>query len=190
MGAWDTVNSLAEDGSQQMPDEQLQLEITANLYAEGGLATAMTGAINDEITVFAAGLEKELRALRRSGMSDDAIRRLLLDDVAEGGGRFFKPFRNSIVAQFNMGVAEAAEIGKNSYLESKGVDTSKWKWRVTQSKSGPCPDCGPRAGRVETMEIWETIGTPRSGFSVCREGCLCSLDPVGVDTPDKVVLEE
>ena len=174
-----------------MPEgKQLRLEIASGIYAEGGLVTNLNGVINDEIATFAVGLEKELRGLRRAGMSDDAIRQLLLEDIAKGGGRFFKPFRNSVVSQLNAGVAEASEIGKNSFLESKGVDTSKWKWRVTQSKSGPCPDCGPRAGRVETMEVWESIGVPRSGFSVCRERCLCSLDPVGVDTPDKVIIEE
>jgi len=171
-------------------DKQLTIEIANRIYGEGGLVTNLNGAVNDEIAIFAAEMEKELRGLRRAGMTDNAIRQLLLDDIEAGGGRFFKPFRNAIVAQLNTGIAEAAEIGKNTFLESEGVDTSRWKWGVTQSKSGPCPDCAPRAGRVETMDVWETIGTPRSGFSVCRENCLCRLDPAGIDTPDKVIIEE
>ena len=41
-----------------------------------------------------------------------------------------------------------------------------------------CPDCRPRQGRIETMELWELIGEPRSGFSMCGTDCTCRLVPV------------
>jgi len=42
-----------------------------------------------------------------------------------------------------------------------------------------CPDCERRAGTEGDMESFNLIGTPGSGWSVCREHCDCVLEPIG-----------
>ena len=153
------------------------------------LLVLLSANVQDEIDVAAAIISKDIRRMQRSGMETPEIVAVLEADILAGGGRFFGQLKNAVKSQLNLGITEAASIGKNLFLESEGVDSSLLKWRVTQSSTGPCQDCGPRAGQVRTREEWEIAGLPRSGFSVCRSDCLCDLDPIGVETPDTVTVE-
>lgn len=60
--------------------------------------------------------------------------------------------------------------GLKRYIIEEGIDGDP--------NSDTCPDCTPRNGRVETLEIWELLGGPKSGFSVCGVDCTCRLVPV------------
>ena len=60
--------------------------------------------------------------------------------------------------------AEAERIRQNEEFEKFG-----------QPGTGPCPDCVDRQDRVEPLEVWQAIGEPGSGWSVCRGRCRCKL---------------
>ena len=69
--------------------------------------------------------------------------------------------------------------------EEAGVQEYMW---VTVSKN-PCFQCSERAGRSEEMLVWELIGLPRSGFSICRGNCKCHLEPSAYEGSSTIILE-
>ena len=43
------------------------------------------------------------------------------------------------------------------------------------NKDGVCDDCLDRKDEIDTMEYWDIVGLPQSGFSMCQYGCGCKL---------------
>ena len=48
-----------------------------------------------------------------------------------------------------------------------------WTWITTGRQ--PCPDCGPRHGIEYPLSIWESIGLPGEGTTICGGNCMCLL---------------
>jgi len=134
--------------------------------------------IANQLSTIAAQTTLDLQGListmRANGMSSAAIREVLMSDLA-AGGRFFGAFRNAIKNTVRSGVRMAASRGSQSAYAKANIREFVW---VTVS-SKPCPDCDGRAGEKGTMEYFEMIGTPGSGFSVCQGNCHCQLEAIG-----------
>ena len=172
-----------------MPDnEELRDNIRNLIFGAGGLSGLLSANISDDLAPFEQTILNEIERMRRAGISDDVIRTIIAADLRDGSFRLFGPLQTKIRAQMDMGIAMAAEIGKNTYLESEGVALTMWTWQTTTSSTGPCQNCGPRAGQTKSYAEWEIAGLPRSGFSVCGSRCLCFLNPAGVDAPATVVI--
>ena len=84
-----------------------------------------------------------------------------------------------------MGITSSAQIAQILTYKQEGIQEFKW---VTVS-SRACPQCAERAGRTESYEYWQTIGLPRSGFSVCRGNCRCHLEPMDYKGKDTIILD-
>ena len=138
-------------------------------YEDG--ANLIFAHIDYQVLSTIAEIELVIQTMTMSGASAEAIREYLLSDLLIGG---------RIFGAFASGVATTTSIGKRS-----GVRVFKW---VTVSKN-PCRDCAERAGEVEEWAVWELIGVPRSGFSVCRGNCKCHLEPSGYLGDDTIILE-
>ena len=106
-------------------------------------------------------------------MSSKSIKKVLLDDL-ESGGRLFGQFRNNIKSMVTGAVGMAGGTASRATFNASGVHEYRW---VTAGINS-CPDCIPRHGEVGTMEFFEAIGLPKSGFSVCQSNCQCTLVPI------------
>jgi len=133
------------------------------------LATASAKTVLD--------LQGIITQMRTSGMSDDAIRNFLLNDLKQGG-RIFGQYRNAIKNTVGNAVTFSSRVAQKEVFESAGV--KRYKWVSISKKEGkqPCPDCAERDGEVGTYEFFTTVGLPQSGFSVCQFACNCKLEPV------------
>tara|TARA_R100000789_G_scaffold98975_1_gene104098 strand:- start:39 stop:1136 length:1098 start_codon:yes stop_codon:yes gene_type:complete len=112
-----------------------------------------------------------ITAMQSSGMSNDAIKTVLMNDL-RSGGRIFGSFRNSLKNITKNGVEYSSnQAQKNIYADAK---VPKFQW-VSVGDNSVCPDCDRRNGQVEPMEYWETVGLPKSGFSICQTNCRCPM---------------
>ncbi len=138
-----------------------------------------------EVDTFSVLLQKEITSMRLRKMSEEAIFQTLLAD-AETGGRLFGGLANGIKTNLYTTISDAAKAGGEQYYLEQGIDTRLRQWLVVSKN--PCDDCLGRAGRIETLDYWETIGLPRSGFSVCKGKCQCEIPPAHLNPPDRVIL--
>ena len=151
-------------------------------YEDG--ANLVFGYMEYSVLLTIAELELLIQSMSVAGATPDAIRSYLLYDL-ENGGRIFGALANGITNATAMGVTSSSQIAQMLTYKQKGIQEFKW---VTVSKN-PCPQCAERAGRTESWEMWETIGLPRSGFSVCRGNCKCHLEPMNYEGDDTIILD-
>ena len=151
-------------------------------YEDG--ANLVFNYIDYSIILTIAEFELLIQSMTLAGATPEAIRSYLLYDL-ENGGRIFGSLANGIANSTAMGITSAAQISQMLTYKQKGIQEFKW---ITVSKN-PCYQCSERAGRTEPWEYWETIGLPRSGFSVCRGNCKCHLEPMDYEGDDTIILD-
>ena len=121
----------------------------------------------------ATDIEMFIAQSRLAGMSDDVIEALLIADL-DAGGILFGAYSNGIATTLKDSIQLSANVASiNEYLKA-GITMFRW---ITVNGEKACPDCQPRAGRLEDIDLWHEIGTPGSGWSVCRNHCACELAP-------------
>jgi hypothetical protein len=134
------------------------------------------------IEEFGEEIRSEIRKLRAAGIADGEIGRILDTDLRDGG-RIFGRFRNSVKRGVVSGIMQAHRVGQDKIYG----DSLKMKW-VSVGSPNICDDCQERIGRIEEWDIWESLGLPASGFSVCKESCYCQLIPITYPISDRVVV--
>ena len=130
-------------------------------------------AIGSGAEITAIEIETFIATNRLAGMSDDVILELLEADLVSGG-RIFGRLKNTMKNTVRGAIASVSRLAAFKIYEQEKVMEYKW---VTVGDS--CPDCERRAGTEGDMESFNLIGTPGSGWSVCREHCDCVLEPIG-----------
>jgi hypothetical protein len=115
-----------------------------------------------------------INTLTAGGATEGTIQAVLLADLNQGG-RVFGSLTSGLKNVVKDSLGLASTTGGFKLYEKEGVKKFKW---VTVG-SGTCPDCLSREGREGTMDLFLNIGTPRSGWSVCRGHCRCRLVPAG-----------
>ena len=141
--------------------------------ATSALGIVISNQLSNAAAVATLDIQGLVLSLKASGMSDLAVRAILLDDLSTGGV-LFGTFRNQVKNTVKSGVGMAGNIGSQNAFIKAGVEEFTW----IASSSKPCPDCVPRHGDTGTMEYFRSIGLPASGFSVCQMNCHCQLLPV------------
>lgn len=119
-------------------------------------------------------LQGLITLMKSNGMADAAIKQALMNDLTTGG-RLFGSFRNQVKNTVRSGVRISANQASMALFQQEGIKEFVW---VTVSKN-PCIDCDERKGEKATMEFWENVGVPASGFSVCQGNCKCILQASG-----------
>ena len=140
-----------------MPDLQLSI---ANQIATSASQTSLS-------------VQELITTMKASGMADSAIKQTLMNDL-NTGGPLFGSFRNKLKNTVRNGVELSSNGSSNSAFTKAGVQEFQW---VSVGDGKVCPDCEERHGETGTMEYFETIGLPASGFSVCTTNCRCQLLP-------------
>ena len=134
------------------------------------------------IDAFAQEIRSEIRKLRASGISDVEIGRILAEDLANAG-RIFGRYRNNLQRGIVSGVMQGHRVGQDNVYG----DSIRMRW-VSVGSSNICPDCEKRIGRIEEWDVWESVGLPASGFSVCKEYCYCQLIPASYPIEDRIII--
>ena len=120
----------------------------------------------------ALSLEELIVQLRASGASEAIIKQRVLADL-ENASRIFGMYRNGVKNNMKDAILSAGNIASATAYRNAGVTEFKW---ITVSTS-PCPDCVERHGTIGEVDFFETIGLPKSGFSVCGTHCQCQIVP-------------
>ena len=154
----------------------------------GGLESYIDRVIRAEAVWAAALIEKEIEILRAGGMLDEAIRVRLQTDF-DTKGRIFGQIENATKAHVSGMITAASASAQHEVYAAAGVPDVR-RWIVVNlginKITEPCPDCPSRQDRVEPLEVWQAIGEPGSGWSICRGHCYCLLVPEEVNLPGKV----
>ena len=135
------------------------------IHISNGIASAA-----EQTTI---SIQDLVQRMSQSGMSKEAIFNQLITDL-DNNGPLFGSFKNKIKATVRDGVEIQFNQSAEQIFENAGVQRYRW---VAGSNSKPCPDCALRHGEVGTMQYFEAIGKPCSGFSVCGSACKCKLIP-------------
>ena len=134
----------------------------------------MTIILSNQISNVASRLTLDLAAtvttMTASGMTNEAIKQSLLNDL-NNGGRIFGSLRNQFRSTVKNGVTYAANMSAINEYKQAGVTQYRWK---TVGKN-ICDDCAERHDETGTLEEIANIGLPQSGFSVCQSNCKCQL---------------
>lgn len=134
---------------------------------------SMEISLSAAVTRASASLKEIVGKLSVSGFSAARIRKVLEDDLADGG-RIFGEFRRAISATTE---GTLGRISTDAYLAEFGTEI-KYTWIAALVNT--CDDCLPRHGQVKDLATWEAEGLPRTGWSVCRENCQCVLVPAEI----------
>ena len=129
--------------------------------------------------VFSSRGNKAVRAQAAAGMSANAIKAGLLNDM-QTGGRVFGEIRNSIKGSLVEGINQSSRAGQFQALDPESDTLFTW---VTVAGHKVCLDCAPRGGQQKTLKEWEQEGLPGTGWSVCKGYCYCIIDPSGKISP-------
>jgi len=133
----------------------------------------MANHISASAAQSALSIQELVTTMKTAGMADTAIRQTLLNDL-NTGGPLFGSFRNKLKNTVKNGVEASSNGSANGKFTKAGVVQFQW---VSVGDGKVCPDCEERHGETGTMEYFETIGLPASGFSVCTTNCRCQLLP-------------
>ena len=133
----------------------------------------MANHISASAAQSALSIQELVTTMKTAGMADTAIRQTLLNDL-NTGGPLFGSFRNKLKNTVKNGVEASSNGSANGKFTKAGVSQFQW---VSVGDGKVCPDCEERHGETGTMEYFETIGLPASGFSVCTTNCRCQLLP-------------
>ena len=134
----------------------------------------VTASLIADASISAIQIEQYINQLRIAGATDDTIWALLLADL-EDGGRLFGSYASSVTGTVKSSVDILGNISSMDVYREAGINQFKW---VVVNGANACPDCNRRQGRVENINLWNAIGTPASGGSVCRQHCDCKLEPI------------
>ena len=137
------------------------------------LQITMANHISSSAAQSALSIQELVTTMKTAGMADSAIRQTLLNDL-NTGGPLFGSFRNKLKNTVKNGVEASSNGSANGRFTKPGVSQFQW---VSVGDGKVCPDCEERHGETGTMEYFETIGLPASGFSVCTTNCRCQLLP-------------
>jgi len=86
----------------------------------------------------------------------------------------------NVVLEMNIGDLKIKLFpnSKENKSDNSGSEQKELYQWVCENDKESCKDCKERHGQTETMEVWELIGLPASGFSECNEQCRCMIEPV------------
>ena len=149
----------------------------------GGITQYVTIGLNHEVESTILNLNSTIARMKATGMSDVAIESAIMTDLVNGE-QIFGGFRAGLRNLLKNGIELAALHALVTGLTERGIE--KFKWVTAGGRI--CPDCEVRHNQVQTLDVWESVGLPKSGFSVCNEHCRCVLVPEGyiVEKPLKI----
>ncbi len=135
-----------------------------------GIFSILSIHIQAKASKTAITLQEYISVLRQNGLKDQEIKNLLFQDIADQG-RIFGEFFNNLNADVRGAMNNVTHSAKWGRMMPGSEEMLIWE----VDSEDPCPDCLKRDGETDTFQNWQIRGLPGSGWSVCRENCLCNL---------------
>jgi len=117
---------------------------------------------------------KRLNELKKEGLDDDSIVKILFDDLIKNKelAKLKNKENNNLWDFFKSTSQHTVWDGLD--------DATEYVWVMTEG-ANHCDGCVERNGQIKTFEEWEAEGLPGSGCTNCYYNCLCDLVPVEKD---------
>ena len=131
---------------------------------------------------FSNDVESFIGLMSASGVSQSEIKNILRNDLTERG-RIFGSLKNNSASTIRNGMENASNVSTRQAYEKAGIKRFRW----VSAGGKVCPDCENRAGVVGEMGYFDSIGLPKSGFSVCGRNCQCQLVPIGYEAEGTII---
>jgi uncharacterized protein with gpF-like domain len=144
------------------------------------IETILSQKIQSDVAVTVLEIEQLVSSMRLYGMDEATIISTLETDLINQG-RLFGAFRNRIKNTIKSAIMLASGAAQRNIYGNEGIKEFRW---VTVSDTRVCPDCVIRHNRIETLDTFQLIGLPGSGFSICRGNCRCVMVPVSYKGED------
>lgn len=106
-------------------------------------------------------IETQFEELNKKGFSENEIKENILEEL---GSKKDEPEFEWVLGECKLTEQDL------EFCKDEGIELKDGKY---------CPDCVSRSGETGTMDFWRTVGKPKSGWSICGEGCGCRLKRVG-----------
>ncbi len=148
--------------------------------AEGAILTDELAimATSMEVTkqVFQLKLTNLIASLESRGMSSEQVINVLIDDL-ENNGAIFGGLKRQLIGDSQAMIETAdSRLTVEKFEKESGEELGTWVAILVAT----CEDCIPRHGITKKWKEWESLGLPKSGFSVCRSKCQCDIFPASV----------
>lgn len=145
-------------------------------YAESVLSILIENTLGSA-EIPAIRLEDLVKNMRLGGMGDDEIRKVLKDDLYNGGP-LFGGFRKQFKASGEQVIERSSQLVTNDIYKSELPREQTYDWELDDRVTNHCEDCLDRAEwEPMTLEEWELVGIPGSGVTACNLYCYCNLKP-------------
>ena len=131
---------------------------------------------------FSNDVESFIGLMSASGVNQSEIKNILRNDLTERG-RIFGSLKNNSASTIRNGIENASNVSTRQAYEKAGIKRFRW----VSAGGKVCPDCENRAGVVGEMGYFDSIGLPKSGFSVCGRNCQCQLVPIGYKAEGTII---
>ena len=148
------------------------------------LGDYMQISIENVANSFSNDIESFIGLMVASGVTQSEIQNILRLDL-EASERIFNTLKNKSSLSIRNGIENASNVASRQTYEDAGIERFRW---ISAGKN-VCPDCENRAGIIGVMEYFETIGLPKSGFSVCEGSCNCQLVPLEYEVEGNLIKE-
>lgn len=151
-------NKQSPSKTQQVKQE---LKSSYNKFTKSmrNLGVGSEEAIDDMRTA----IETRTNELNKEGYSENEINHIIKEELI--GEKINKDIP---AYKWILGECKLSE-DQQEFFKDEGLELIDGKY---------CPDCESRSGMINTKEGWAIVGMPRSGWSLCREGCGCKLEKV------------
>jgi len=157
-------------------EKESELIIAVDKKIVGKEAVIMEQNLKTASQIFKIRVVDFVETMKARDLSEEQIINILLDDF-NNDGTLFGGFKRSLFGASDsfVGNVETNEVAKEFTLE--GYEENE-TWVAVLINT--CPDCLPRHGKTNSHKQWTILGLPRSGFSVCKGSCQCTLLPASV----------
>lgn len=72
------------------------------------------------------------------------------------------------------GVNTSYQVGMTQFIAETSTSDTEYEW-IAKKGARHCPDCLSRDGDIETWEVWQMLGPPCAGGTLCLSNCRCRL---------------
>lgn len=143
----------------------------------GRLLRFVVNGITSDIVANANGLQQRLEhyiAKQTQFLDEKQVLSLLESGKVSIVKNELQKFFSRTLQYIKAGVNTSYQAGMTQYISEKSTTETEYEW-VAKKGARHCPDCLSRDGDIETWDVWQMLGPPAAGGTLCLSNCRCRL---------------